>query len=839
MLKNNNQPAVRRIAARSMQKNRIRNLFAVLAVVLTTLMLTSVFTILLSLGKNMNTMQLRMQGTCASVYLSAPTEEQRTAAENCAGVNAVGAYIELGSFTVADAEDDPVRLRYCDEAEYKQNLLPALGAVTGEYPEAPDAVMLPTSALELLGIDAPEMGMQVTLPLSDDAGKPQTFTLSGWYRDYGPSAAFCSAQYAQEQGKKIEQDGILSVSCKLGKQNEVYAALNDLPRTQSQTLEATFDVQSENSTNLLVIAVAILLISLIVVLSGYLLIYNVLYISVTKDIRFYGMLKTVGTSPSQLRTIVRRQAFRFLIVGVPVGILLGTLISFVGAPLATNMFSGGGRDDGVMPTGISFEPIIYIGTILFSILTVALGCRKPAKIASSISPVEALHYHGVKGGTKQKARKSAHGGRPLRMAIRNVFREKKRAFLVFASLFMGTMAFLTVNTFIGCLKLDNFVDAYLPNDYALYLTNPDQDDAAYNKAADRLVEQMQKLGGLEYVDVSRTVCAELDENDELYRPFYDYFLERIGKIDKSALDASIEEKTQDHTTNVISVSARMMEEYNKRARKPIDIDAFQKGKAALIGPVSKEGDGDAMLGKTMTLTNPENGKAVSLSIGAVSSGENSYGLNTGGRYYFPSVMPHYVLVCDSVIDQLSDTPSISTILADCKEGKEGCADEAVKNLAENNRYVEAYDIKNLEAADFRTSMSSLNVLSSGISMVLILIGVLNFINVMLTGVHTRRRELAVLESIGMTKKQIRKMLMWEGLDYALITIGLILTAGTGLMYLSANLAVQIADYAVFSYPWKLMLLIAASILAVCILVPVLVYRTASKETVTERLRIAE
>lgn len=319
MLKNNNQPAVKRIAMRSMQSNRIRNWFAVLAVVLTTLMLTSVFTILLSLGKNMNTMQLRLQGTCASAFLTNPTEEQRAAAEQCDGVNAVGTYIELGSVILPGGEDNPFPLRVCDANEYNKNLLPAFGAVTGSYPAKADEVMLPQSALTLLAIDKPTVGMQVTLPLPDAAGNPaeQTMTLCGWYRDFSASTAFLSEQYAADHGKTVEADGVLSVSSKLGRQGDVYQGLEEIPRTAEQTLETTFDVQSENSSNLLVIGVAIVLISLIVVLSGYLLIYNVLYISVTKDIRFYGMLKTVGTSPRQLRTIVRRQAFRFLVIGVP------------------------------------------------------------------------------------------------------------------------------------------------------------------------------------------------------------------------------------------------------------------------------------------------------------------------------------------------------------------------------------------------------------------------------------------------------------------------------------------------------------------------------------------
>ena len=77
-------------------------------------------------------------------------------------------------------------------------------------------------------------------------------------------------------------------------------------------------------------------------------------------------------------------------------------------------------------------------------------------------------------------------------------------------------------------------------------------------------------------------------------------------------------------------------------------------------------------------------------------------------------------------------------------------------------------------------MFSLKILSGGVSAILILIGIINFINVMLTGIFTRRTELAVMEGVGMTKKQVQKMLMLEGIYYAVITLALILTAGSGI-----------------------------------------------------------
>lgn len=143
-----------------------------------------------------------------------------------------------------------------------------------------------------------------------------------------------------------------------------------------------------------------------------------MYISVTKDIRFYGMLKTIGTSPSQIKSIVKMQTIKLSLLGVPIGIFLGIITSFAAVPFALEMFGMG--NDGAMPSDISFNPVIYIGTVLFAIITVSVSCRKPAKLAGKVSPVEALKYNGS-SKIKYKAKKGTDGGKIYKMAYRNVF----------------------------------------------------------------------------------------------------------------------------------------------------------------------------------------------------------------------------------------------------------------------------------------------------------------------------------------------------------------------------------------------------------------------------------
>ena len=89
----------------------------------------------------------------------------------------------------------------------------------------------------------------------------------------------------------------------------------------------------------------------------------------------------------------------------------------------------------------------------------------------------------------------------------------------------------------------------------------------------------------------------------------------------------------------------------------------------------------------------------------------------------------------------------------------------------------------------------------------------------------------------MTRRQTDRMLMFEGVYYGAITFGLVMTVGNCIMYFVACVSKNIVDYAIFYYPWKIIILLAVIIFVVCLLVPVLVYNFVSKESVTDRLHM--
>ena len=196
-----------------------------------------------------------------------------------------------------------------------------------------------------------------------------------------------------------------------------------------------------------------------------------------------------------------------------------------------------------------------------------------------------------------------------------------------------------------------------------------------------------------------------------------------------------------------------------------------------------------------------------------------------------------IYVSSSVLNKLDNNSNIDRIYIDVEDKSDSNVKNKLKTIVSENRLVLESKTDMMES--FNKSSVMMNVVGGGISIILIFIGLLNFINVMVTNVNVRLQELAIMESIGMTKKQIKKMLTIEGAYYASITTLLTCTLGMGVVYLIAQLTKNIADYAEFVFPGMELIFLITLIFAVCLITPVMAYKYSSKKTVTERLREIE
>lgn len=844
---NRNKEVIKRVEKGMMKANRTRNIFAVVAVALTTFMITTIFSLGINYKENMDLTSVRTSGTNANVSLAMPTNEQEKEIRDLDYVKTVGTQYMIGSVAGKNEADRDlaIAMQYYDNTEWEKHYKEAISNIKGEYPKKENEIMLSEDALSQLGIKEPKLDMEIPLSyISKDGEQKDTFTLSGWFRSYtGTGMAFLSESYCQEHGYTMQNSGVLSISLDNPKDN-FYDIQDDITLNENQTFQGSVSMSSSSGS---VYAMIILLVFFIIG-SGYLLIYNVLYISISRDTRFYGLIKTLGTTEKQIKTLVKRQALTFACIGIPIGVILAGVLSFGIVPvILENAFDSG---KSIMDAEMFFHPSIFILSIIFSALTVWISCNAPAKVAGKISPIEALRYQNF-ASTKTKSRNSTNGGKLHVMAYHNVFRDKKRAFLVFMSLFMGITMILGVNGMIGSMKAENYVKKYMDYNFEyrdVQFEQYEQPNKEVPQFDEQFVEEIKQIDGVKNVDIQKTVWGgiafdEADLEDFMKIKYEDSRYKTKGQsYEEMVADLKKYANAGDYGCYITTLDDKAVEEYNtKHPDTSIDIEKFQRGETAISGMDTEyNAPNTALVGKTLSLTaDSSDGKATDFLIdGSFYFGdyENNLSYSMDQRKDI-SIVPDIIYVSEAGMERLTKTPIISGIGIDIKDINQ--LEEIDSELQTLNGTLTKTEWSYTSPVgiieEFNQMNYSLNLLGNGAAVLLIVIGLINFINVMLTGVVARKNEFAVMESIGTSKKQIKKILTLEGGIYALVTTGLIMTLGNAFLLLVADAVPHIADYAKFEYPFALVICLIFAIFIICLSVPAIVYRAVSKETVIERL----
>ena len=844
---NRNKEVIKRVEKGMMKANRTRNIFAIVAVALTTFMITTVFSLGINYKENMELTSVRTSGTNANVTLAMPTNAQEKEIRDLDYVKTVGAQYMIGSVAGKNEADRDlaIAMQYYDNTEWEKHYKEAISNINGNYPKKENEIMLSEDALSQLGIKKPKLDMEIPLSyVSKDGEQKDTFTLSGWFRSYtGTGMAFLSESYCQEHGYTLQNSGVLSISLDNPKDN-FYDIQDDITLNENQTFQGSVSMSSSNGS---VYAMIILLVFFIIG-SGYLLIYNVLYISISKDTRFYGLIKTLGTTEKQIKTLVKRQAVTFACIGIPIGVILAGVLFFGIVPIILeNAFDSG---KSIIDAEMFFHPSIFILSIIFSALTVWISCNAPAKAASKISPIEALRYQNF-ASTKTKIRSSTNGGKLHVMAYHNVFRDKKRAFLVFMSLFMGITMILGVNGIIGSMKVENFIDKYMDYNFEytdIQFEQPEQPNKEVSQFDEQFVEQIKQIDGVKKVDIQKTVWAGIDFDEVALEGFmkirYEDSRYKTEGQSYQEMVADLKEYANagDYGCYITTLDDKALEEYNaKHPNTSIDIEAFNRGETAIAGMDTEyNAPNTALVGKTLSLTaDSSDDKATDFLIdGSFYFEDYENNLSEGiGRRKDIHIVPEIIYVSEAGMERLTKTPIISAIGVDIKDMNQveqiDSELQALNGTLTKQEWSYKSPIGMME--EYNQVTYSMNLMGNGAAVLLIVIGLINFINVMLTGVVARKNEFAVMESIGTSKKQIQKILTLEGGIYALVTTVLIMTLGNAFLLLVADAVPHMADYAKFEYPFALVICLIFAIFIICLSVPAIVYRAVSKETVIERL----
>ena len=882
-MKVSNGKTIRRLGWRSMKAARTRNLIAILAIALTTVLFTSLFTIAMSINDGFQQSNFRQVGGFSHGGFKYLTEEQFNELKDDPRIDQWGLRRFLGMPTEVPFNKSHVEVSYAD-ANYAHWAF--CDPIEGRLPEeGTDEAATDTAVLELLGIE-PEIGAKFTLTFDVDGHTTtQTFTLSGWWeRDEAIVASHVLIPESRVDAV-LDEVGVtppgsngmigtwnLDVMLKSGSRH-IEQDLNQILADHGYQSETAGDDYidtgvnwgytgaqlSDNLDPIVVAAIAAML--LLIIFTGYLIIYNVFQISVTNDIRFYGLLKTIGTTPRQLGWIIRQQALTLSLAGIPLGLIAGW---FIGGQITPAIVS---QLEGIVPV-TSVSPVIFIGAALFSLVTVLLSCRKPGRAAAKVSPIEAVRY--TEGGTIRRKTKKGRGGVSLlSMAWANLGRSRGKTAVTVTSLSLAVVLLTVTVNFANGFDMDKYVSNFTASDFIVADAGKFQ-NSVLDFTTDMAVPQTviddinaqggitdggviygQTFGALEYV----TEDWFRQNKERFYTPEQMDNLIRLTERNEEGLLADriqlsgMSDFALDHLTVLDGDLSKLYEDGGRYVAAVYADDDY--GSAELDSRWARLGDTVTVRYVEETAyVDPDTGTAYA-SPEDVPAGANwvaqpvkyrDVEYEVAALVTVPSAFSYRYYGADEFIlnDQTflrdSGTSDVMYYAFDTTDEANDAMEEFLRDYTENVNPQFDYESKALYAAEFEGMRSMFQLCGGALSFIVGLVGVLNFFNAILTGIIARKREFAVLQSIGMTGKQLKTMLVYEGLFYAL---------GAAVISLALTLVLgPVAFTAVGSLFWfftyRLTLtpfLIVVPVFALLgTLVPLAVYRSVSKSTIVERLR---
>ena len=851
-MKVKNGSCIRHLSFKTLMAARKRNIIAVLAIALTALLFTSLFTIVMSINETNQNYQFRSVGGYAHGAFKDVDEDQIAVLSAHPDVKAVGVRTVLGLATQGAFEKDYAEVSYMDDNNAKWSFSQP---TVGRTPKSGNEITMDTKALELLGVK-PELGAQVkvTYTLADKEQMgwdiTDTFTLVGWW-DYDEllSVHFLnvSKEYAQKIEKKAVAGGLkpfrtdLSVMLRssLNIENDLTRIGEDCGYSIGEEagqlrIGVNWGYTATQVWDTLGVGgiLAMLAVLILVAFTGYLVIYNIFQISVAGDIRYYGLLKTIGVTPKQLRRLIRQQALLLSALGIPVGLLLGYGVGAAAVPITMSISTMGGRY-----TTVSVSPWIFLFSTVFALLTVLLSCARPGRIAGRVSPVEAVRYteRQSAGKTHRKGSKVT----PVQMAAANLGRDKKKTALVMVSLSLTVVLLNLLVTFIGGFDMDKYLSRRSCADFLI--STPDYFNYRGFSLTKEAVEPVRantahSLEGFAYQtggvgmylpeSVWRDEAAFYSRDTDMdidtllaQTPRDGDKVQAVSQIE--GLDPALAEKL-----TVIDGSLDSLWEPDSHAIAiAVNLDDSRKLPDPGIYPA---------VGEKIKVTYGNGDTAYDVNYTVCALVDVPY--NMSSRFYtmgYQAILSADALYRDAGEDNvfpmvyLFDTPSPEA---------EAAAESYLAQLTSDPDSPLMYESKATHRAYFREFRMTFVILGGLLCAIIGIVGILNFFNAMMTAILARSREFAVLQSVGMTGRQLETMLLWEGLLYTLGS-GLI----AGLLSAAINpLAGRLLESAYWFYSYHytitpVLAMLPAFIVLGCA-IPAVMYRQAVKQSIVERLR---
>ncbi len=882
-----NRKCIRNISFKSMKASKTRNIIAIIAISLTSILFTALFTISMSIVYGFEQSNFRMVGGYSHAGFKYLTTEQCEELRKDPLIKEYGLRKYLGMPSKEPFNKSHVELSWADANCRKWMFLKP---TEGRFPkEGTNEAATDTQVLSLLGIE-PEIGAQFTMTFNVDGTETtETFTLCGWW-EY--DTAIIASHVILPESRVDEILTNLDTQCLDGMtgrynldimfknsshiEKDMYTILerhgyqtDDASQDNYMPIGINWGYASEqlSSSMDLPTLLSIAMMLLLIVFTGYLIIYNVFQISVSNDIRFYGLLKTIGTTGRQLKRIIFLQAIFLSVIGIPIGLIIGYVTGAILTPLVISNLNG------IMEGALSVNPLIFIASALFSLITVVISCRKPSRMAAKVSPIEALRYS--EGTNSKKTTRNAKTGASIyKMAFANMGRNRKKTLVTIISLSLAVVILTITVTFVKGFDINKYVSLRMNVDFML-------SDAAFFQAGhimdlnndsveEDIISIINEQSGI--TGSGRTYGKTATSTIETFTP-KQHILDMFNTFGynedyvNSIIDSS--EKKDDMILNDVQLYG--MEPFCLEQLKVAegDISKLNGGGNYIAAQYFDDDNGNlyqdtnwAKLGDKVIIRytdeceyyNPQTGKVYDSfdAIGpddpwmarSVSYHEVEY--EVAALVVIPNSLTYrYMLLQDEFVlgaetfKRDTGTDSVMYYAFNMDENAIDDMENYIADLTENVMPRYDYESRKTYAEDFSSFVNMFMILGSVLSFIIGFIGILNFLNAFLTSIVSRHREFAVLQSVGMTGSQLKKMLIAEGeiLTLGSVLLSFILIVVTGPVF--SNVVSSVFWFFTYKFAITPFVIITPIFAVLGVLLPLIAYRAMSGKSIVERLREAE
>lgn len=713
----------------------------------------------------------------------------------------------------------------------------------GHYPEKEDEICSLPAFFEGIGAE-PVVGGKVTISFRvNGKGEIQTreFTISGLLldressTDISDSRIVWGAYISSPLLSEYKESGAYEPACSAylrvyGEDYLTYdemldkidAAASDIGAEKehiSYNKQYLFTMTAPDTETMSIVAV----ISLIVILFSALVIYSIYYVSVITDVQEIGKLKALGASKRQLARLFLCQGGIISALAIPVGVLSGFFLPYFLFPLVMRASSRITRDSSSVGYAEDIAKQLHMFSLPFLLVVIAavlitvwLSLLKPIHMAGKVSPAEAIRYQ--ENSTDRKIRKGHREIKVSTLTWANLTRNRKRTAVTILTMGLSCVLFICVSAVLNSISVEDIARRNIQKgDFRISLDYSNHDVEYPENNLDSLVQQ-------EYFNEAfLSQLASIEGVEQIERGH--------GRIlSSSNTESTLYENTTDNRLTISYFTREDLPELQKNLdRGSIDYDRMTANREILCTHAYSFEATGMSIGDIFQLTLYDGNREIPFTAALTS-------LTTPDNNYYP-----LLIMTEDTWKSLGLTYDPTTdIYLYVKDSRYDSVKEVLQDIVSQNEYFELLSLDE-EILIGRFSVSLFKYPIYLILALITVVGLMNLINTMITSIITRRRELGILQALGLSGRQLVRMLAGEGTVFIAGTLSISATLGNLFGYILFLYAKEkhIMSVSRYHFPVWETIGLAFILLIVQAVISHFISKRVERESLIERIRSTE